>query len=104
MEVLSKSKVCGKWVPAGIFFWEEGNISYSHMLKFWKQFWSLKCMNKVLHFQWLMIRYALPVGALLRETIPDRSCAMCGSAYENCIMFLGNVLRPNVSSFIFLSF
>ena len=53
-----------------------------YILKFWKQFWSLKCMSKVLHFQWLMIHYALPVGALLRGTIPDRSCGRCGFASE----------------------
>ena len=69
-------------VPTGKKYWEEGNVSSSHMLKFWKQFWSLKCMNKVLHFRWLMIHYALPVGGLLRGTMPDRSCVMCGFAVE----------------------
>ena len=39
-------------------------------------------MNKVLHFRWLMIHYALPVGALLRGTTPNRSCVMCGFASE----------------------
>ena len=65
-------------VPAGKKYWEEGNVSYSHMLKFW----SLKCMNKVLHFRWLMIHYALPVGVLLRGRVHDQSCVMCGSASE----------------------
>ena len=59
-------------VPTGKKYWEEGNVSSSHVLKFWKQFWSLKCMNKVLHFRWMMIHYALLVGALLRGTILDR--------------------------------
>ena len=69
-------------IPAGKKYWEEGNVSSTYMLKFWKHLWSLKCMNKVLHFRWLMIHYALPVGALLRGTIPDRSCGRCGWAYE----------------------
>ena len=43
-------------VPAGKMYWDEGNISPSHMLIFWKQFWSIKCMNKILHFRWLMIQ------------------------------------------------
>ena len=39
-------------------------------------------MNKVLHFRWLMIHYALPVGALLRGTVSDRLCGRCGFASE----------------------
>ena len=69
-------------IPAGKKYWEEGNVSSSYMLKLWKQFWSFKCMNKVLHFRWLMIHYALLVGALLRGTIPDWSCGRCGFASE----------------------
>ena len=69
-------------VPAGKKYWDEGNISPSLMLIFWKQFWSIKCMNKILHFRWLMIHYALPVGELLRGSVRDRSCVMCGSASE----------------------
>ena len=47
---------------------------------FWKQFWSIKCMNKILHIRWLMILYALPVGDLLRGSVSNRSCVMCGFA------------------------
>ena len=67
-------------VPIGKKYWEEGNVSSSHMVMFWKQFWSIKCMDKILHFLWLMIHYALPVRALLRGSVSDRSCVMCGSA------------------------
>ena len=31
-------------------------------------------------FSMLMIHYALPVGELLRRSVSDRSCVMCGSA------------------------
>ena len=39
-------------------------------------------MNKILHFLWLMIHYALLVGELLRGSVSDQSCVMCGSASE----------------------
>ena len=39
-------------------------------------------MNKILHFRWLMIHYALPVGELLRGSVSDRSCVMCGFVPE----------------------
>ena len=70
-------------VPAGKKYWEEGNVSSPHMMMFWKQFWSIKCMNKILHFCWLMIHYALPVGYLMRGSVADRSCIMCGYVCES---------------------
>ena len=70
-------------IPAGKRYWEEGNVSSSHMRMFWKRFWVTKCMNKILHFRWLMIHYALPVGELLRGPVNDRSCVMCGFASES---------------------
>ena len=69
-------------IPAGKKYWEEGNVSSTHMVMFWKQFWSIKCMNKILHFRWLMIHYALPIGHLLRGSVSNRSCIMCGFADE----------------------
>ena len=68
-----------EFVPARKKYWEEGNVSSSHMLMFWKQFWSIKCMNKILHFRCLMIHYALAIGELLRGSVRDQSCVMCGS-------------------------
>ena len=47
-------------VPTAKKYREEGNVSSTHMVSFWKQFWSIKSMNKILHFRWLMIHYALP--------------------------------------------
>ena len=40
-------------------------------------------MNKILHFRWLMIHYALLVGDLMRGSVTDRSCVMCGYASES---------------------
>ena len=70
-------------IPAGKKYWDEGNVSSSQMMMFWKQFWSIKCMNKILHFRWLMIHYALPVGDLMRGSVADRSCVMCGYVCES---------------------
>mgnify|MGYP000070033072 FL=1 len=71
-----------KSVPTAKTYWEEGNASFTHMVRFWKQFWSIKCINKILHFRWLVIHYALSVREFLRGSVGDRSCVMCGHASE----------------------
>ena len=40
-------------------------------------------MNKILHFRWLMIHYAFPIGDLMRGFLADRSCIMCGYVRES---------------------
>ena len=91
-------------VPAGKRYWEEGNVSSSHMLMFWKQFCSIKCMNKILHFRWFMIDYALPVGELLRGSVCDRSCVMCGSASETLHHVFWECVSAKSFCFEFLGF
>ena len=83
-------------VLAGKTYWEEGNVSSSHMVMFWKQFWSIKCMNKVLYFQWLMIHYALLVGDFVVGSMLHQSCIMFGSTLRPCIMYFGIVLQLKV--------
>ena len=63
--------------------WLVNGASLMDASKYWKWLWSMQIPRKIVLFRWLLIHYALPVRAWLRQ-LNSKSCGFgCGCMMES---------------------
>ena len=69
--------------PSTMKVWLVNGASLMDASKYWKWLWSMQIPRKIVLFRWLLIHYALPVRAWLRQ-LNSKSCGFgCGCMMES---------------------
>ena len=69
--------------PSAMKVWLANGASLMDASKYWKWLWSMQIPRKIVLFRWLLMHYALPVRAWLRQ-LDSKSCGFgCGCMVES---------------------